>query len=87
MVTFDICEGNTGALMFLIGAYDVDMFGAERAFQRMQDNNITGTKLYMLWNDCCDRDTEMALRIMQDNPILDIIKHINYANGRGIKYI
>lgn len=51
MVSFDICEGNPGALTFLMQAYDVDMFGAERAFQRMQDNGITGCKLYMLWND------------------------------------
>lgn len=48
MVSFDICEGNPGALTFLMQAYDVDMFGAERAFQRMQDNGITGCKLYML---------------------------------------
>lgn len=58
MVSFDICEGNPGALTFLIDAYGIDIFGAERGFQRMQNNNITGSKLYMLWNDCCDRDTE-----------------------------
>lgn len=86
MVSFDICEGNIGALTFLMEAYDVDMFGAERAFQRMQDNNITGSRLYMLWNDCCDRDTKKALQIMKNNAIQDIVEHINYENGRGIKY-
>lgn len=86
MVTFDICEGSVGALTFLMSAYDIDMFGAERAFSRMQYNNITGSKLYMLWNDCCDRDTEKALRIMKNNTIEDIVEHINYENGRGIKY-
>ena len=86
MVTFDICEGNIGALTFLMEAYDIDMFGAETAFQRMQNNNITGSKLYMLWNDCCDRDTEKALKIMKDNTIQDIVEHINYESGRGIKY-
>lgn len=86
MVTFDICEGNIGALDFLMCAYDIDLFGAEKAFQRMQDNNITGSKLYMLWNDCCDRDTKKALHIMNNNTIQDIIEHINYENGRGIKY-
>ena len=86
MVTFDICEGNIGALTFLMEAYDIDMFGAETAFQRMQNNNITGSKLYMLWNDCCDRDTEKALKIMKDNTIQDIVEYINYESGRGIKY-
>lgn len=86
MVSFDICEGNVGALTFLMEAYDIDLFGAEKAFQRMQDNNITGSKLYMLWNDCCKRDTKKALNVMNTNTIEDIINHINYENGRGIEY-
>lgn len=86
MVNFDICKGNPGALTFLINAYKVDMFGAEIAFKRMQDNDITGDKLYMLWNDCCDRDTKKTIQIMRNHTIDDIIQHINYDNGRGIKY-
>lgn len=86
MVTFDICEGNVGALIFLMDAYDKTLFKAERAFQRMQDNHITGDKLYMLWNDCCNRNTKMAVDIMCENSIEDIMKHINYENGRGISY-
>ena len=86
MVTFDICEGNPGALTFLSFAYRDNPFKAERAFQRMQNNNITGCKLYMLWNDCCDRDTEKTVRIMNENDIHDIVLHINYENGRGIPY-
>lgn len=53
MVTFDICAGNPGALQFLMQAYDMDMFKAEQGFQRMQRAGITGARLYMLWNDCC----------------------------------
>lgn len=86
MVSFDICEGNAGCFTFVMSAYDVDLFRAEKAFQRMQDNNITGCKLYMLWNDCCDRNTEKALNIMLNNTIEDILAHINYEKGRGIKY-
>lgn len=86
MVSFDICEGNMGALTFLMRAYDIDMGGAEMAFRRMQNNNIKGAKLYMLWNDCCDRNTKMALEIMKNNSIEDIVEHINYENGRGIPY-
>ena len=61
MVTFDICAGNPGALQFLMQAYDMDMFKAEQGSQRMQRAGITGARLYMLWNDCCNRDTEAAL--------------------------
>lgn len=86
MVSFNICEGNPGALTFLMQAYDVDMFGAERAFQRMQNNNITGCKLYMLWNDCCNRDTKLSLQIMTKCSIEKIKEHINYESGRGFAF-
>ena len=84
MVSFDICAGNPGALTFLMQAYEVDMFRAERAFQRMQDNGITGSRLYMLWNDCCGRDTDHALVVMLNMSVEDIVRHINYEGGRGI---
>lgn len=88
LVSFDIAEGNLGALTFIMGAYsDGNCFKAERGFARMRDNGITGSKLYMLWNDCCDRNTDMAVEIMCDREIKEIIEHINYENGRGIPFV
>lgn len=86
MVTFDICKGNPGALTFLMGAYGLDMFKAEEAFQRMQNMKITGDKLYMVWNDCCDRDTEFTLDVMIHATDEEIIRHLNYEHGRGIRF-
>jgi hypothetical protein len=86
MVSFDICEGNPGALTFLMQAYDKHLFVAEKAFQKMQDAGITGPKLYMIWNDCCDRDTDKAVDMMLNEDIDTIIKYINYENGRGLPY-
>ena len=87
LVTFDLCKGNPGALQFMMLAYRGNlMFLAERGFARMRDNDISGDKLYMLWNDCCNRDTEYTIEIMLRNSIDDIIKHINYEGGRGIPY-
>lgn len=86
MVGFDICGGNPGALQFLMTAYRDNPLEAEAAFQRMQDNNITGTKLYMLWNDCCGRDTELAVRIAHAASIDKIVEHINYEGGRGFPF-
>ena len=54
MVTFDICAGNPGALTFLMEAYKLNAGKAESAFQKMQNVGITGSRLYMIWNDCCD---------------------------------
>ena len=84
MVSFDVCENNPGAMMFLQQAYALDMFGAERVFQRMQNNHITGDKLYMLWSDCCDRNTSKAMTVMDAMSIDEIVRHINYDEGRGL---
>ena len=86
MVTFDICEGNPGALTFLMGAYRIEPFKAEAAFKRMQNAGITGSRLYMLWNDCCRRNTEYAIRIMNETDISTIIHHIDDGNGYGIPF-
>lgn len=91
LVSFDMCEGNPGALTFMMAAYSPnknlkELLKTESAFGRMRKFGITGAKLYMLWNDCCDRDTDKAIQIMRTNDIDDILKHINYEGGRGIPY-
>lgn len=87
MVSFNIIQGNPGTLTFIADAYNNhNVFIAESAFQRMQDHGIIGDKLYMLWNDCCGRDTDRALVIMLTHPIDEIRYHINYENGHGIPY-
>lgn len=91
LVSFELCEGNPGALTFMITAYNpgkdyVDLFKTEAAFKRMEKAGIRGDKLYMLWNDCCDRDTEKTLEIMRTKDIEDIKTHINYEGGRGFAF-
>ena len=86
MVSFKICEGNPGALVFLMHAYKLDPFGAEVGFQRMAQNYIRGTQLYMLWNDCCFRVTPAVMILMQHCPIEKLKEHINYEGGRGIPF-
>ena len=81
-----LVQGNPGALAFVREALDINYYQAKECFERMIWNNITGSKLYMLWNDCCNRDTNKALNIMSSHTIEDIIFHINYENGRGIEY-
>ena len=86
MVSIDLFEGNPGAIQFCVEAYDTDMLAAENGFQRMERHHIRGSKLYMLWNDCCNRDTARAIEIMNKNSIDDIKMHINFEQGRGIAY-
>jgi hypothetical protein len=85
-VSYAITEGNPGALHFLLYAYKQNPLRAEICFTRMQKAGITGSKLYMLWNDCCNRDVDMSMRIMSSTPVETILEHINYENGRGIPF-
>lgn len=84
LVDFNICKGNPGALSFLIIANDLDMFAAKRGFARMRDAGIEGSWLYVLWNDCCDRNTRKAIRVMNETDIKEIKNHV--FRPRGIPF-
>lgn len=85
MVTWDIAENNPGALAFMMDAYGLqpssksNPFRAEQAFSRMKHHCITGVDLYILWNDCCGRDTAKAIKIMCEKEICEIRKHLNHG--------
>ena len=80
----ELTEGNIGAATFVNeGINKVPTF-AIPAFTKMKNNNITGVKLYLFWNDCCNRDTNKAIKIILDNDIEDIKEHIK--DERGIPY-
>lgn len=82
----DLASGNPGALAFIGESYKINRFRAELACQRMLRGGIKGSHLYMLWNDCCDCDTEKAMKIMLTKDLEDIKKHINYGKGRGYAF-
>ena len=84
LVSFDIVKRNPGALTFLMNAYDLDMVAAEKGFKRMEKAGITGSWLYMLWNDCCNRDTKKALKAMNKIDIEVIKDHV--FRPRGIPF-
>lgn len=83
MVTFDMCNNNMGAIDFMMKAYQINGAEAEYAFRRMRHYKICGDKLYMIWNDCCDKNTEKAVKVMKDCSIEFITDKLNYEHGRG----
>lgn len=84
MVSFNVCEGNPGAISFMIAAYETAPFTAERCFARVTRQGIRGCELYMLWNDCCGRDTHLALKVMGSWPVEELRARINRKYGRGL---
>lgn len=85
----EIGRGNPGALTFITETFMGDPKLWEKAyagFKRLKQFNIVGDKIYMLWNDCCDRNTAKAVDIMLAKSIEDIFAHLNYERGRGIPF-
>ena len=81
-----LVQGNPGALQFVFEASKLpralgvgEYAGA--AFERMLYAGITGADLYMLWNDCCFRNTPATIEILLERSIADIKDHISGARG------
>lgn len=86
MDIYSVASGNIGAFTFMMDALKKDPVKAQEALKELATKDIVGDKLYMLWNDCCNRDTDMTVKIALEHTIEDIEKHINYEHGRGIPY-
>lgn len=89
LVSFNDCEGNPGALNFMMSAYmqRKNVFETEEAFRRVISMGIKGDKLYILFNDCCGRDLEFAIDVMLNYPEEEILEAIkgNGCYGNPIK--
>ena len=83
-----LSEGNPGAATFCMEVMHSENASncAMAVLQRMNYLGIRGDKLYMIWNDCCNRDTDKSIKVMLENSKEDLLKHLNYENGRGIPY-
>ena len=81
-----LSEGNPGAVTFIAEAIKTNAKCAAVAFIRAKEYGITGDKLYMFWNDCCERDTRATIWMLVGHDMEDNLKHLNYENGRGIPF-
>ena len=84
-----LADGNIGAVAFITDVLDKafkekDEFAA-LALTRAKTFNIVGTKLYLLWNDCCGRDTDKAIRVLAENSKDDIMDHLTFDARCNVK--
>ena len=83
-----LAQGNPGAMAFtmelLANGDDASRDMAITALKRMDAIGIRGSKLYMLWNDCCGRDSEKAVIEMLNRST----QELTYAliGGRGTPF-
>ncbi len=84
-----LSDGNIGAVAFITDVLDKAMKEndemAALALSRAKTFNIVGTKLYLLWNDCCGRDTDKAIRVLAENSKDDIMDHLTFDARCNVK--
>lgn len=79
-----LVDGNPGALSFIIEASRLPpqmQDYAATAFSRMHYAGIKGSQLYMIWNDCCHRNTNTAIKVLLERSIDEIKEHISGPSG------
>ena len=83
-----LAQGNPGAMAFTMelvaNGDDASRDMAITALKRMDALGIRGKKLYMLWNDCCDRDTEKTVIEMLYRGRKEL--ELALAGGRGVPF-
>jgi cell division protein FtsB len=90
LLILQVSEGNIGAETFAREAIELDHDAAVKGFRRLLGWNIPGEYFYALWNDCCERDTALAIEVMNEYPkflifdALDWFSHIR-INLKNIK--
>ena len=88
-----VSDGNIGAETFAREAIALDHDAAVNGLRRLLDWDIPGEYFYALWNDCCERNTALAIEVMNEYPkfliydALDWFSHIrkNLKNLKEVK--
>lgn len=79
-------EGNPGCLLFFIELLKEDENIFWKIVIKLDVSEIYGSQIYMLWNDCCNRDTQKTIRMIRKLDI-DTLRSYVVDKGRGTKYI
>ena len=89
-IIIKLSEGNPGALSFLfeiIKYYGNDQANLIADFLIIDNMRLYGSYLYMLWNDCCNRDVKKSLEVIKgyrlghikDSDIKERIINVGYG--------
>lgn len=87
-----LAEGNPGALNTLfeiMNYYGGNPYRYLEKFLLIDAMKLYGSHLYMLWNDCCDRNTKKVLKVIEEyqkenitnDDINERIKNVGYGKS------
>ena len=79
----ELADGNPGALGFLMQVITNPTTKGLAALTRMVELGIKGEKLYLIWNDCCDRDQNKTIDVMLKKSYDEILDHIDMQKNMG----
>ena len=83
-----MAEGNPGAVAAIM---DMSRYWSLNAvLMELDYYRIYGERIYMLWNDCCDRDGYWAVKTLEffkANNLPHSVIHGNFDRGRGTPFI
>lgn len=89
-IIIKLSEGNPGAMSFIfeiIKYQENNPIKLVEEFLTIDSMHLYGSHLYMLWNDCCNRDVEKSLKIIKgyrlgnikDSDIKERIINVSYG--------
>lgn len=58
----NISKGNPGCMQFCFELFEK---GGYEALLMLEETGLTGSRAYQLWNDCCSRDVEKAIKVLR----------------------
>lgn len=59
-----VSDGNIGAEIFAREAIELDHDAAVKGLKRLLEWDVPAEYIYAFWNDCCHRDTKLAIEVM-----------------------
>ena len=86
----DFSEGNPGCAEFIMESLNKTPQFMMKVLMFADNNEIYGSKLYMLWNDCCDRDldkVDKTIDYLLTNKVSQATIHENLNRGRALPFI
>lgn len=80
LLILQVSNGNLGAETFAREAIELDHDAAVKGLRRLLDWDIPGEYFYALWNDCCKRDTKLAIEVMNNFSKTRIFEALDFFN-------
>lgn len=82
---YSLSKGNPGATRFLMELMEDPPIGVQ-VFPKLEEYGLTGSSLYVLWSDLCDKDIHKVLNLIKKCPkeiLVEACSREDYS-GRGL---